>query len=190
MFIHVFELSNNTEKSKEKVSQSSSNYLGQQCFSCQGYGHVKSECPTFLKIKGKVMSVTLSDGEVSDHESGSDEDGSFFAFIATAVLNENDLVEENPSDGELFESADLQEVYNKLCEVAAKDVMSVNLGLKKIAILEQEKKNSLLNLLDANELVNKVKPENIKLAERIKNLELEFSVAREQSNKSASSKLE
>ena len=31
---------NNTEKSKEKVGQSSSNSLGQQCFGCQGYGHV------------------------------------------------------------------------------------------------------------------------------------------------------
>ena len=44
---------------------------------------------------------------------------------------------------------------NKLCKVAAKDAMSVDLGLKKIAIFKQEKKNLLLNLLDANELVNK-----------------------------------
>ena len=57
--------------------------------------------------------------------------------------------------------------------------MSVDLGLKKIAILEQEKKNLLLNLLDANELVNKVKAENIKLVEKVKNLELDLSVARE-----------
>ena len=55
---------NNIEKSKEKVSQSSSNSLGQQCFSCQGYGHVKSECSTFLRTKGKAMAITLSDGEV------------------------------------------------------------------------------------------------------------------------------
>ena len=76
------------------------------------------------------------------------------------------MVEENPSDGELSESADLQEVYDKLCKVAAKDAMSVDLGLKKIAILEQEKKNLLLNLVDANEVVNKVKAENIKLVEK------------------------
>ena len=44
--------------------------------------------------------------------------------------------------------------------------MSVDLGLKKIAILEQEKKNLLLNLFDANELVNKVKAKNIKLVEK------------------------
>ena len=41
---------NNFEKSKEKVCQNSSNPLGQQCFGCQGYGHVKLECPTFLRL--------------------------------------------------------------------------------------------------------------------------------------------
>ena len=44
---------NNIEKSKEKVGQSFSNSLGQQCFGCQGYGHVKSKCLTFLRTKGK-----------------------------------------------------------------------------------------------------------------------------------------
>ena len=68
--------------------------------------------------------------------------------------------------------------------------MSVDLGLKKIATLELEKKNFLLNLLDANELVNKVKTKNMMLLDKIKNLELELSVAREQTNRTASSKLD
>ena len=137
------------------------------------------------------MAVTLSDGEVSDHKSGSDEDGNFFAFTVTAVVDENVLVEENLSDGKLSECADLQKAYNKLCKVATKHVMSVNLGLKKIATLELEKKkNLLLNLLDANELVNKVKTENMMLFDEIKNLELELFVAREQTNRFASSKLD
>ena len=33
--------------------------------------------------------------------------------------------------GELSEDADLQEAYNKLCKVAVKDAMNVELGLKK-----------------------------------------------------------
>ena len=84
----------------------------------------------------------------------------------------------------------MQEAYNKLCKVAANDATSVDLGLKKIVILEQEKKKLLLNLFDANELVNKVKVENIKLVEKAKDLELELSIAREQSNRSASFKLD
>ena len=68
--------------------------------------------------------------------------------------------------------------------------MSVDLGLKKIATLELEKKNLLLKLVNANELINKVKTENMMLLDKIKNLELELSITREQTNRSVSSKLD
>ena len=68
-----------------------------------------------LRSKGKAMTVTLSDDEVSDHEAGSDKDGNFFAFTTIAIVNESVVSEENPSDGELSECADLQEAFNKLC---------------------------------------------------------------------------
>ena len=98
--------------------------------------------------------------------------------------------EENPSNGELSEYTDLQEAYNKLCKVDAKDAMSVELGLKKIAPLELDKKNLLVNLFDATKLLNNVKTENMLLLEKVKNLEHELSVAREQTDRSASSKLD
>ena len=98
---------NNIDKSKEKVGQTSNNSLGQQCFGCQRYGHVKSECPTFLRSKGKAMAITLSDDEVSYHEFVSDEDGNFIAFTATAIVDESVVADEKPSDGELFENANL-----------------------------------------------------------------------------------
>ena len=107
---------NNTEKSKDKVGQSSNNPLGQQCFGCQGYGHLKSECPSFLRSKGKAIGVTLSDDEVSDHESKSDQEGNFMTFTSTAVASKIEIADENPSDGELSENVDLQEAYNKLCK--------------------------------------------------------------------------
>ena len=98
---------NNTDKPREKVGQSSNNSISPQCFGCQGYGHMKSECPTYLKSKGKAMAVTLSDSEVFDDESGFDEDRNFITFTATTVVNESVSAEENPSDGELSEDADL-----------------------------------------------------------------------------------
>ena len=98
--------------------------------------------------------------------------------------------EENPSDGELFEDADLQEAYNKLCKVAAKDAMNVELSLKKIVSLELEKKILLVKLFDANDLLNNVKTKNMLLLDKIKNLELELSIAREQTDRFASSKLD
>ena len=57
--------------------------------------------------------------------------------------------------------------------------MNIDLGLKKIASLELDKKNLLLKLFDANELIDKVKTENMLLLDKIKNLELELLVARE-----------
>ena len=112
------------------------------------------------------------------------------AFTATAVVNEIETANENPSDGELSENVDLQDAYNKLCKIAAKDAMGVELGLKKINTLEQKKKNFLLKLFDANELLNSVKIENMTLLEKTKSLELELAVTREQIDRTSTSKLD
>ena len=58
------------------------------------------------------------------------------AFTATIVVGEIETADENPSDGELSKNADLQEAYNKLCKIVAKEAMSVKLGLKKIYTIE------------------------------------------------------
>ena len=108
---------NNTDKPKEKVGQTSNNSMGQQCFGYQGYGHVKSKCPTFLRSKGKAIAVTFNDDEISNHESCSDEDGNFITFTTTTIVDESVVVDENHSDGELSENVDLQEAYNKLAKL-------------------------------------------------------------------------
>ncbi|XP_065617016.1 uncharacterized protein LOC136062171 [Quercus suber] len=180
----------NTEKPREKVGQSFYNSMSPQCFGCQGYGHMKSECPAYLRYKGKAMAVTLSDNEVSDDEYISDKDGNFITFTATAIINESVSIEKNTFDRKLSKDANLQEAYNKLCKVATKDAMNVELGLKKIASLELDKNNLFMKLFDANELLNNVKTKNMFLLDKVKNLELELFVAREQSIKSASSKLD
>ena len=63
--------------------------------------------------------------------------------------------------------------------------MNVELGLKKIESLELGKKNLLVKLFDANELLNNVKTKNMLLLDKVKSLELDLSTAR-----SASSKLD
>ena len=68
--------------------------------------------------------------------------------------------------------------------------MNIELGLKKIASLELDKKILLVKLFDAIELLNNVKTENMLLLDKVKNLEHELSIAREQSNRSDSSKLD
>ena len=47
-----------------------------------------------------------------------------------------------------------------------------------------------MKLFDTNELLNNVKTKNMLLLDKVKNLELELSNAREQTDRSASSKLD
>ena len=55
------------------------------------------------------MVVNLSDDEVSDHESKSDQEENFMAFTATTVVSKIKTIDDNPSDGELSKNANLQE---------------------------------------------------------------------------------
>ena len=57
--------------------------------------------------------------------------------------------------------------------------MNADLGLQKITSLELDKKNFLFKLFNANELLDKVKTENMLLIDKVKILELKLSVARE-----------
>ena len=61
--------------------------------------------------------------------------------------------------------------------------MNVELGLKKIESLELDKKDLLVKLLDANELLNNVNTENMLLLDKVKLLKLDLSVARSASSK-------
>ena len=50
--------------------------FGLKCFWCQGFGHIKQECPTYLKTigKSKALVATLSDTKPKDD---SDNDKSY-----------------------------------------------------------------------------------------------------------------
>ena len=56
--------------------------FGPKCFRCQGFGHMKQECPTYLKSigKNKALAVALSDTEP---ETESDDKGILNVFTAT-----------------------------------------------------------------------------------------------------------
>ena len=112
------------------------------------------------------------------------------ALTTTAMVDEYVVVDESPSYEELSENANLQEAYNKLCKIATKDAMNANLALKKIDTLELEKKNLLVKLFDANELINVIKIKNMTSIEKVKGLEMELNVAREQLGRNSSSKLD
>ena len=57
---------------------------GPKCFGCQGFSHMKQECPTYLKSirKSKGLVATLSNIEPED-DSDNEDDGILNAFTAT-----------------------------------------------------------------------------------------------------------
>ena len=75
-----------------------------KCFRCQGFGHMKQECSTYLKAigKSKAFAATLSDTEPED-DSDNDDDRILNAFTATINLNEG-IVEDVDKEEELVES--------------------------------------------------------------------------------------
>ena len=70
-----------------------------KCFGCQGFSHMKQECPTYLKTirKSKALAATLNDTELKD-DSDNEDDGILNAFAAT----------ENPTVG-IVEDMDEEE---------------------------------------------------------------------------------
>ena len=77
---------------------------GPKCFGCQGFGHMKQKCPTYLKTigKSKAFTATLSDTESKD-DSDNEDDRILDAFTATINPTEG-IVEDVDEEEDLVES--------------------------------------------------------------------------------------
>ncbi|XP_019190613.1 PREDICTED: uncharacterized protein LOC109185071 [Ipomoea nil] len=69
----------------------SSNTEGIQCYECKGFGHIQSECATYLKRKNKTYISTLSDDSDSEED---DSNTNFVAFTASHESNNSDDMQE------------------------------------------------------------------------------------------------
>ena len=88
--------------------------IGPKCFGCQGFSHMKQDCPTYLKSigKSKALAATLSDTKPED-DFDNEDDGILNAFTATVNPTEG-IVEDVDEEEELveskFEKMDEQEI--------------------------------------------------------------------------------
>ena len=125
---------------KRKDSKDSSSSQVITYYECNGHGHLKKECPTYLKAKGRALATTLNDSDSSnsDFEESCDGEGNYSAFMTIAPVDSsedlNTLVEElgehtevesidvgDESDDDddecIYEGTNrLQESYNALLE--------------------------------------------------------------------------
>ena len=117
---------------------------GPKCFRCQGFRHMKQECPTYLKNigKSKALAVTLSNTE-PEEDFDNEDDGILNAF--TTTINPTDgIVEDVDKEEELVKSKfekmdgqdDIHTAYEKLYKVSEKHEKLYRLGTKKFSDVE------------------------------------------------------
>ena len=71
---------------KKKDGKDSQSPQGIVCYECNVHGHLKKECPNYLRGKGKAYATTLSDSDSSNYDSEESYDGkgNYSAFMTIA----------------------------------------------------------------------------------------------------------
>ena len=170
-------------ESKHSMSESEndmdSRSGGAQCYECEGYGHVRSECPTYLRAKGKkAMAASLSDSEGDDSLKGN-----YMAFPASVTGERNKYVRDSGSESSHSESVDedsLQVAYAKLFKESLaikKTNIEVN---KRLKAVELEKNEAQAKFEQSLLMVDDLEERNSGLVNRVQILETELEDARTQ----------
>ena len=141
---------------------------GPKCFGCQGFGHMKHECPTYLKSirKSKALTVTLSDTEPKN-DFNNEVDGILNAFTTT-VNPTNGIVEDVVEEEELVESKfekiddqdDIHTAYEKLYKLSEKHEKLYRLTTKKISDVELDREELSIKVDEANQTIGALRFEN------------------------------
>ena len=169
-----------------------------KCFRCQGFGHMKQECPTCLKTigKSKALTATLNDTKPRD-DSDNDDEGILNAFTAT-VNPSKGIVEEVDEEEDLVESKfekideqdDIHTTYVKLYKVSEKYEKLYRLATKKLSDVELDRKELSTKVDKANQTIRALRFKNNFLAKRTKKFEVELFHIRAQLERTSSAKLD
>nr|POE62002.1 hypothetical protein CFP56_38546 [Quercus suber] len=171
---------------------------GPKCFRYHGFGHMKYECPTYLKSigKSKALTATLSDTKLED-DSDTKDDGILNAFTATVNPTEG-IIEEVDEEEELVESKfekmddqdDIHSAYEKLYKLSKKHEKLYRLATKKLSDVELDREKLSTKFNEANQTIGALRFENNFLAEKTKKLEAELFQVRAQLERTSSAKLD
>jgi len=91
------------QPSKEKMTRTdekNTQYKGVQCHECEEYGHIRSECATFLKRQKKILVVSWSDEDESEGEV-ENESAKHVSALTGRVMSDTESCEEEMSYDEL-----------------------------------------------------------------------------------------
>jgi hypothetical protein len=107
---------------------------GVRCYECEGYGHIKTECATYLKKQKKGLAVSWSDEENSDNES---ED---MTANHIRVTTDESLSDNNSSDDELTyeEVVSMNKDMYLKSEELCRTLVEQNYNIKRLRLEKQE----------------------------------------------------
>nr|POF09299.1 hypothetical protein CFP56_28243 [Quercus suber] len=195
-----------TRKERKDV-QSSSDIV---CFEYNGHGHLKKECPNFLRGKGKKYATMLNDidSSNSNSEESCDGEGNYSAFMTTAHVESSDdlgslmkelrehfnlesigIVEESEAE-EDEDRASLQKNYALLLEKSGEYTKVAKAAVKK---MKRAKKNYKCLLVRYKEAKCEIEALNGELSEaytKVRFLEQEVVQAHTKVNRVSSRKLD
>ena len=170
---------------------------GPKCFGCQDFGHMKQECPTYLKTIGKsrALTATLSNTKPKN-DSNNEDNGILNAFTATITPTEG-IVEDVDEEEELVESKfekkdeqdDIYTAYAKLYKVSEKHEKLYKSATKKLSDVELEREEISTKFDEANQTIGALRFENNFLAKKTKRLEAELFQVRAHLERTSSAKL-
>ena len=155
--------------------------IGPKCFGCQGFGHMKQDCPIFKSIgKSKTLAATLSDTEPED-DFDNEDDGILNAFTTTVnptdgifedIVEEEELVE--PKFKKMDDQDDIHTAYEKLYKLFEKHEKLYRLTTKKFSDVELDRKELSIKFDEANQTTGALRFENNFLVKKTKKLEVEL----------------
>ena len=174
-----------SQDKRKKDARDGSQYIvpaGPKCFGCQDFGHMKQECPTYLKSigKNKAFAAMLSDTKAKD-DSDNENDGILSAFTTT-INPTNGIVEDIVEEKELVESKfekmddqdDIHTAYEKLYKLSEKHEKLYKLTTKKLSDVELDCEELSTKVDEAIQTIGALRFENNFLAKKTKTLEAEL----------------
>ena len=155
---------------------------GPKCFGCQGFRHMKHECPTYLKSirKSKALAVTLSDTK-PEEDSDNEDDEILNVFTATVNLTDG-IVEDVDKEEELVESNfekmddqdDIHTAYEKLYKLSETYEKLYRLSTEKLSDVELDREELSTKFDEANQTIGALRFKNNFLTEKTNKLEAEL----------------
>jgi len=138
-----FDISKNNDFQRKARNEEKPNQgKGIKCHSCEGFGHIRSECPTYLKKQKKGLSVSWYDDDDSEGELDDETTKHVTTFTGRCESNEDSWIEDVSYE-------ELTDSYKELC-TRSEEVCKIGEKQKRIITqlqAEEEKQLSTISSL-------------------------------------------